>query len=135
MKCLGRVLSIDRPGKLPPMRVFRVRYTVMQLVVVVMASGVMTWSVQMKRLSHSYRQLAYRHAYMEATDGGRYCSLYVELDDAACPFKWPAGFDGVFSQDAEADARQQFHHRMYHKWLRAASRPWLPVAPDPPEPD
>ena len=30
--------------------------------------------------------------------------------------------------------RAGWHHRMHDKYRSAARRPWLPVAPDPPEP-
>lgn len=36
----------------------------------------------------------------------------------------------------QAIARKvEWHIRMRDKYLQAASRPWLPVAPDPPEPE
>ena len=31
--------------------------------------------------------------------------------------------------------RDEWHERMGRKYRRAADRPWLPVAPDPPEPE
>ncbi len=91
------------------------------------------WYAQMTWRSQVYRQRAYAHAWSEATDGGRYCSFYVDFDDQWCLFSRLKGCDGLLSQDVEASARQAYHHRMYHKWLQAASRPWFPVAADPPE--
>ena len=116
------------------------RMTTRQWMIAVAVVGIVLAGVErMFRQSDLYRQRAYHHAIMEATDGGRYCSLFIFFDDEVCPFKLPAGTpagtDGLLGHDARADARQLYHHRMYHKWLRAASRPWLPIEPDPREPD
>jgi hypothetical protein len=35
----------------------------------------------------------------------------------------------------EPSRRAVYHAKMRDKYLQAASRPWLPVAPDPPEPE
>jgi hypothetical protein len=33
-----------------------------------------------------------------------------------------------------AKLRAEYHERMARRWAQAATRPWEPVAPDPPEP-
>jgi hypothetical protein len=114
------------------MRLLRMTTRVWMIAVAVV--GIMLAGVEgLLRQSHVYRERAYDHALMETTDGGRYWSLYagISWDDEDCIFKRPAESDGLLSPTA----RQLYHHRMYHKWLRAASRPWLLIEPDPPEPD
>jgi hypothetical protein len=34
-----------------------------------------------------------------------------------------------------ANRRAEYHERTALRWARAAARPWLPVEPDPPEPE
>lgn len=37
-------------------------------------------------------------------------------------------------ETAPPNPKNDYHDEMMHKWLRGATHPWLPVAPDPPEP-
>jgi hypothetical protein len=95
------------------MRSFRFRLAWLQLVLAAVA--VLLWAERTVRLSREYRARAYHHAYMEATDGTRYCTMYFDFDDEHCTYTRNGGFDGLLSQDAEAVARILYYHRMHRK--------------------
>ena len=64
------------------------------------------------------------------------CDFSTSIDDefAKC-IRWRSARERpniLVNSDAAADAREYYHHRMYHKWMRAAARPWLTVGPDEP---
>ncbi len=109
---------------------------------------------EMSRREQDFRAKAFWHAHAMATDEDRYCSLYgaaypfcrlgdssstncdfsrsFEEEFAAC-LRWRLATEPpslLVCEDAVADAREQYHHRMYHKWMRAAARPLRSVDPD-----
>jgi hypothetical protein len=131
---------------------FKLRLAMVGLAIVAIA----TWAVEMKRREEVYRLRAVAHANHMVTDENRLClvegnghqfcrlgdppsqasefSLSLSEEFAEC-LRWrskkplPTPLTGA---GPAAIAREQYHHRMYHKWLRAASRPWLYVEPDDP---
>ena len=113
------------------------------------------WGIELRRRSIAYGVTAWRHAYDMETDEGVYCSLYApsgircllgepdakyhhtltfDAEFAAC-LRWrrAAQAGRLLARRDDEDAREQYHHRMYHKWKRAAARPWQSVEPDPPD--
>jgi hypothetical protein len=70
--------------------------------------AVAAWAVRMHRLSRDYRLRSEDHAV--------------------------AGYEAA--SEAPPRTNRSGHHWLLHeKYKRAADRPWLPVDPDPPEPD
>jgi hypothetical protein len=104
----------------------------------VVAIEVVLWAERLRELSISHEARAIEHAWAEQTDDGRYCSLYLSLDFAGeteCWLNRPADRHDHIPEEPESLGRRAYHHRMFHKWRDAAHRPWLPVPPDPPEPE
>ncbi len=111
---------------------------------------------EMSRREEDYRARAFQYAHAMATDEDRYCSLYgaaypfcvlgdskssncdfsasLEEEFAAC-LRWRLATEPptlLVCDDVAANTRERYHHRMYHKWMRAAARPWRSVDPDEP---
>ncbi len=62
------------------------------------------------------------------------CDFSLSLDEefTAC-LRWQRGSTpSIYLKPLDPDkpVRLQYHHRMYHKWKRAAARPWWSVEPD-----
>ena len=57
------------------------------------------------------------------------------LDRASGHFIAAAPYTPGYFGDHPDPAKAAFHEAMRRKYERAAARPWLPVAPDPPPPD
>jgi hypothetical protein len=100
------------------MRLHRLRFTVRRLMVAVAAVGLaLGLCATCRSRSQQYYALMMSHK-----------SRAMELIDNAQP-------------GTDAAARRRFHTRitwhevMYAKYKHAARYPWLPVAPDPPEPE
>jgi hypothetical protein len=85
-------------------------------------------AVEASRRVDQRRAMAHCHAWAEEEG---YCSLYADLDFGFCSGCAQPGINGLLTPSRKSE----YHHRMKHKWLYAASRPWLPVSPDPPEPE
>ncbi len=112
--------------------------------------------VEMTRRSNAYLRRARQHWNAMETDEGRElacmgpfyescrlnnsianCDLSLSLDQeyAACD-RWQreSTSQGYLKPlDPDKPARQQYHHRMYHKWMRAAARPCRSVDLDEPQ--
>jgi hypothetical protein len=129
-----------KPFKVPAMRLPRVRITVRRTMLLVSASALVfaATTYQQKALwcrerarSHSRRSLVY-----DIASKGQDAILVGDPIDGVT--------GGYFMQTpnaAETEADKATMHRIaqYHadlssKYERAASRPWLPLDPDPPEP-
>jgi hypothetical protein len=86
------------------------------------------------RRAREYRHQAFGHALIERN--------WVEEAEALSPGgpKWTTllqrGYPADYMQRKVARARRFVLHeaQLKRKYERAASRPWLPVAPDPPDP-
>jgi hypothetical protein len=118
---------------------------------------IVLWQVELARRAKAYQHRARQHWNAMESDEGRElvcmgpdfefcrmnnsianCDLSLSLDEefAAC-IRWQkeATSPGYLKPlDPDKPARQRYHHRMYHKWMRAAARPSRSVEPDePPE--
>jgi hypothetical protein len=115
------------------------------------------WAVESTRRSNAYVRLARQHWNAMESDEGRElacngpcfefcrlnnsianCDFSLSLDEeyAACD-RWQreSSSPGYLKPlDPDKPARQQYHHRVYHKWMRAAARPFRSVEPDEPLP-
>jgi hypothetical protein len=118
------------------MRRPRLRFTVRRLMVAVAAiggaSGAYLGIMTEGRLAQAYRRRAAEHRMWEEVhrqSGERFRMLWLEAVES----KDPEHED--FRSTAEWDeARRRWHGELMRKYEYAASRPWLPVEPDPPEP-
>jgi hypothetical protein len=106
------------------MRLPRVRFTVRRMMVAVAVAALLLIGVVLWRRSEEYRRRAESH------DSLLWSELPVAVDEAASPGRLGGGLSVVGLL-----RRAKYHHDMSQKYWRAAARPWLPVAPDPPEPE
>jgi hypothetical protein len=109
------------------MRMPRFRFTVRRMMVAVAIVGACVWGVRMLQMSRAYGKKAERFA-SNAMD------------------RIP-GFNGEWPKTPEGEAKlrrtwdlwkqemEDHNAAMAAKYRRAARYPWLPVAPDPPEPE
>ena len=104
------------------MRLPRVRITVrrMMVAVAIVALGlaVVRWMRSMDALSANYHHRALSHYVKLSNDH----FLMLQLPDDPRDDKW-------------LDRRKTYRRAMAEKWNRAALFPWLPIEPDPPEPE
>jgi hypothetical protein len=118
------------------MRLPRPGFTVRWLMVAVAIAGVLLGIERFRRLSNEYESRAHWHAYHEASNCEEYSSCLYSTNDSNCwidlSIEELKARDGVLFKPP--DRLAIYHHRMQHKWRRAARYPWLPVEPDPPEP-
>ena len=103
------------------------RMTTRRWMVVVAVVGTSVGAAMLAIRSRTYAALAALHTKSELE-----CRRVVEA------FKG-RGFDGEIWSDAIAYARRcrrlvPYHAALRHKYEHAARTPWLPVEPDPPEP-
>jgi hypothetical protein len=88
----------------------------------VVAVSLAAW-IETKRRSVEYEIRAMNHALSassyEANGARPHSWVHLEVDDPPLP---------------PDPAKVAYHDAMARKWSEAASRPWLPVEPDPPEP-
>jgi hypothetical protein len=135
------------------MRLPRVRFSVRGMMVVVAIVGFSAWSAKMLKLSAHYHQLRELHATKgrsfrqeAATLSERYRKLQVD-GYAMLPaihgrrsvgrmheFGFRAFKEWFRNQLEDAERRSDHYGALEAKYERAARYPWLPVAPDPPEP-
>ena len=106
------------------MRVPRVRFTVRRLMVAVallsLLLGLVAQRERLLRLSSYHAEQSH-------------LTMIVQQSNL------PAAADAVGAQQPGAylspTPRSQWHTRMFMKYQASASRPWLPVEPDPPPPE
>jgi hypothetical protein len=127
------------------MKLPRVRITVRALMATVAIVAAVSGATALGRRREGYRERADANAEQERAWGNRaeqseswaatclreargdgfISSLYDELMDDARRYQKEA---------ASERRREAYHARLRRKYEHAASRPWLNVAPDPPEP-
>jgi hypothetical protein len=99
------------------MRLPRVRFTLRMLLVGVAAVALLMGYVAMERRRAEYRRLALQHR-RQLLMLGRW-----EFFDRATQRAYE-------EEQARTDPRKAWHLKIADKYLRAAERPWLAVAPD-----
>jgi hypothetical protein len=140
---------------MPPPQ-FRLR----TLLVAVAVAGVAVAGGAMWRRGESFRRGAARHSEQQAEWAedasskdvlAERCGNYARLARPGYNAGLPAGWDQRTAESHSADEwdrmadearasaahsarRAAYHSRLRSKYERAARYPWLPVAPDPPEP-
>jgi hypothetical protein len=98
----------------------RVRFTVRRLMIALVLVALVLWAEAMRRRTASFRQGAAVNAWAADTFEARLRNadaFYPREED----LRW-------------ALRRLDYHTQLRRKYERAASRPWLFVAPDPPAP-
>ena len=101
------------------MRLTSVRFTIRQLMLAVAILGV---SIELLR---RHDQFLRRAEYHEAS---------VSITLACGPGHYSATNELGEDVRSWSLTRIEWHHRLGEKYRRAASSPWLPVEPDPPQP-
>jgi len=106
----------------------RVQFTVRRMMVAVAVVGLLLatgmWAAKMWRLSRGHRAITSSHATLEAE------VRFWVAEWERCPGS------ALRTQMMGEQARKADNsRRMMLKYDRAACYPWLPVAPDPPEPE
>jgi hypothetical protein len=101
----------------------RLRFTVRQMMVVVpltgALAGVALWGASLLWVSVEYQVLAEKHAALAQSAPGRVSVARV---------------GGKVLAEWWSPSRE-YHLRMKKKYEQAAAEPWIPVEPDPPEPE
>jgi hypothetical protein len=126
------------------MRQPRVRFTVRGMLIAVASVALLMGGLRLLWLRSVYRKAALAHAAYENL--ARTLQRMVENDgqeerelEIAFGMKVEPQSEAVKAKRA-ADARMnqetaEYHAALKHKYERAASRPWVPIAPDPPPPE
>ena len=126
------------------MKLPRVRFTVRRMMVAVAVVAVALTLDTMRNRAFTFRRIAEKHAWREDAfrSGARAILDYQrrlrigELGEfeprPVHPDKPNMSFDEM-AEDSEQ--RAGYYARLVAKYRRAARHPWLPVAPDPPEPE
>ncbi len=137
------------------MRRVRVQFTVRRLVVAVALIGCLIGVEAMRRRSHHFRERAEFHKWEVygiedeiPPDPENRWEIYWFSEDPNSrppppgrfypPGRFPPSDDDppVIADWRRSQARRiAYHEMMYRKYHRAATRPWLAVAPDPREPN
>ncbi len=102
------------------MKLPRVRFTVRRMMVAVAVVGTAFGSsVVLWRRAERFRRLAADHGMFRVrVNDGPECSMWFKVDG-----------------DTTSPVRDEWRRALAEKYDRAARYPWLPVAPDPPEPE
>jgi hypothetical protein len=118
------------------MRVPRVRFTVRGLMLITVVVAVATWQAIAWIRQPRYRRLAEVYAAKEMVSRNpsfitRADSILIADRDGKVIYQTMQG-DGTFTCKS---ANRDYYAKMAHKYKWAARFPFLPVAPDPPEPE
>ena len=110
------------------------RFRLRTLLVAVAVVGAGLWSGRLIGSRRGYAQRAQGHGSTERSYLDR-----AEREERFARDLRALGYRGEFGRDfPDLDryrCRATYHDALRRKYERAAARPWLPVAPDPPEPD
>jgi hypothetical protein len=109
------------------MRLPRVRFTVGRMMIAVAIVAMVTGMYDLARRSSIYESKARRYADREVLSR----DLMVSF---ANPDR-PEVVELCRQEYAANLVRAEYERSLKRKYLQAARRPWLPVAPDPPEPE
>jgi hypothetical protein len=110
------------------MRLPRVWFTVRRMMVVVAIVGILFWGGRLWRLAASYRIEAERYENRLSKSDVRAFFDRIDVSPEESERRMGAWRDQM--------ARRRSHYQaMKVKYEHAAHNPWLPVAPDPPEPE
>jgi hypothetical protein len=94
------------------------RFTIRRLMVIVAVAALLSYAATLIRLSAVYRQRAREHT----------VALLGSTPMLMGPKNWPR------HSPRAPPPHECWSRQMGEKYLHAARYPWLPVAPDPPEP-
>jgi hypothetical protein len=116
--------------------VLRPRFTLRWLMALIAFVALAVWGWQMWELREKYRSHAARHehGYLVSAIIGRDLRRNLEdkrrnLEDKGSDFPTDRAIIEMY------DRRASYHHQLKLKYERAARYPWLPVEPDPAEPE
>jgi hypothetical protein len=90
------------------------RLTVRRLMILVALGALASYAAYLVRRSEAFRAEADRHRLAWVS---------------------PVAWLSLIDRDTRVPAKADYHHAMKWKYERAARYPWLPVEPDPPEPE
>ena len=106
------------------------RMTTRRWMVAVMVVALSIATERMRRESFRYRELVERHARLERA---------FRKNAALLPLMKPSDWESLCGQMAlslsRSPERAAYHASLRRKYEHAARYPWLPVEPDPPEPE
>src|SRR5947209_2816106 len=106
---------------------------------VLVVAVLLTWGLQGRRMAPAYRQRALSYTSKEYNQRLGLLRLSTARDRRAVGPGPVAGVDRPEGDTARAIAsswrKTEYFRRMRRKYEWAASWPWLPVLPDPPEPE
>ncbi len=104
------------------------RFTVRRLMVVVAVWGIVSWGIRLRELSARYRERA--DDYERSTRAlGSLCNIdHLRSGPSGDEKRLHPKLDRI-------ELFLSYYEAMKNKYERASNYPWLPVAPDPPEPE
>jgi hypothetical protein len=125
------------------MRLPRVRFTARRLMVAVVIAAIGLWGIALLRLSAEYRRRAsdMRRAQQAHSINAEIAGNVAEAirrEASSYPAFTSDLLPGAskYQRSKEAYQRKADHYsRLTEKYIRAARYPFLPVEPDPPEPE
>jgi hypothetical protein len=107
------------------MRLRRVRFSIRQIMVAV-AAVALAMAIRIETARIRLRSLDYQ---LRSLDHGLAAMRYDGRPVFSC--RGPVEFPSLFRNPRKA----AHHAAMSRKWAEAAEHAWLPITPDPPEPD
>jgi hypothetical protein len=119
------------------MKLPRVRVTVRGLMVLVAVAGLLvSFAVLVQRRAYYRLQMAmYRDAEEASLEMVRATDRRLEqIETASRPGQTVPEVDTLRTYNERVRAQAEYYEELVSKYRRAADRPWLPVAPDPPAP-
>jgi hypothetical protein len=124
-RCWTRLLAI-RP---PRVRLTR-RVVTVALVILILAAGYGAARRRWADVSLTYQRKAERYVLLTVAARKTVGDLTRRLEEGPDPPDL-----AIYEAFAEAKRRSNRYHDLAVKYYLASNRPWLPVAPDPPEPE
>jgi hypothetical protein len=103
------------------MRWLKVRLRTQMILVAVVGAG-LAWHREAEKRERRFWTIAFHEALRAIAYRGYGCQSRIELE----PVRAPIPFN---------PRKMAYHRRLSERYLFAARYPWLPVLPDPPEPE